>query len=124
MVPISLSLSAPDHPSLLSTAQIPLCYPLHCPAPISSIFSPSLLSPTPWRSGWWIEPMCWKLTAKVVWVMSSFIVCIAMAMITILSSCRSAILAATCRTPPPSTRASRALRSPSPSSYHSASPSR
>ena len=30
--------------------------------------------------------MCRKLTAKVVWVMSSFIVCIAMAMVTILSS--------------------------------------
>ena len=67
----------------------PLSYPLHRPAPISSIFSPSLLSPTPWRSGWWIEPMCRKLTAKVVWVMSSFIVCIAMAKVTILSSCRS-----------------------------------
>ncbi|KAG2537282.1 hypothetical protein PVAP13_9NG257973 [Panicum virgatum] len=33
--------------------------------------------------------MCRKLIAKVVWVMSSFIVCIAMAMVTILSSCRS-----------------------------------
>ena len=30
--------------------------------------------------------MCRKLTAKVVWVMSSFIVCVAMAMVTILSS--------------------------------------
>ena len=33
--------------------------------------------------------MCRKLTAKVVWVISSFIVYIAMAKVTILSSCRS-----------------------------------
>ncbi|KAF8723370.1 hypothetical protein HU200_021895 [Digitaria exilis] len=37
-------------------------------------------------SSFLIEPMCRKLTAKVVWVMSSFIVCVAMAMVTVLSS--------------------------------------
>ncbi|KAL6883592.1 hypothetical protein ACP4OV_011006 [Aristida adscensionis] len=37
-------------------------------------------------SSFLIEPMCRKLTAKVVWVMSSFIVCVAMAAVTVLSS--------------------------------------
>ncbi|XP_066342067.1 sucrose transport protein SUT3-like isoform X3 [Miscanthus floridulus] len=37
-------------------------------------------------SSFLIEPMCRKLTAKVVWVMSSFLVCVAMAMVTVLSS--------------------------------------
>ncbi|NP_001141577.1 Sucrose transport protein SUT3-like [Zea mays] len=37
-------------------------------------------------SSFLIEPMCRKLTAKVVWVMSSFLVCVAMALVTVLSS--------------------------------------
>jgi len=37
-------------------------------------------------SSFLIEPMCRKLTAKVVWVISSFLVCVAMAMVTVLSS--------------------------------------
>ncbi|KAL6641190.1 hypothetical protein ACP70R_019371 [Stipagrostis hirtigluma subsp. patula] len=37
-------------------------------------------------SSFLIEPMCRKFTARVVWIFSSFIVCIAMAMVSILSS--------------------------------------
>nr|AJF36163.1 sucrose transporter 6 [Saccharum hybrid cultivar GT28] len=45
-----------------------------------------LNSIVPGVSSFLIEPMCRKLTAKVVWVMSSFLVCVAMAMVTVLSS--------------------------------------